>query len=156
PLLHEIAAGAVRDHSLVGAAAWLLDETELAVRLLREAISRLRAPGVRSASGAVLSALQWACIDSGRWDEALAAAREASDAAAAYRMETVAASADLCTASILALRGDYERVPSLLASASANADEMEYRSVAARARHAAGMAAFAQGRFLSAYAQLRH
>jgi DNA-binding CsgD family transcriptional regulator len=154
--LHRIAARTLTDPATVGAAAWLLDETELAVRLLREALSRLRAPGTRGASGAALSALQWACIDSGRWDEALAAAREGSDAAAAYRMEAVAASADLCTASVVALRGDHEQVRPLLATALTYADEMEYRSVAARARHAAGMAAFAQGSYLAAYAQLRH
>src|SRR5262249_53071504 len=34
--------------------------------------------------------------------------------------------------------------------------EMEYRSAAARARHCAGMAAFAEGNYASAYAQLRH
>ena len=38
---------------------------------------------VRGASGALLSVLEWACIDSGRWDDALAATREASDIAAA-------------------------------------------------------------------------
>jgi hypothetical protein len=58
-----------------------------------------------------LPALQWACIDSERWDEALAAAREAADAAAAYKMETVAASADLTTATVLAMRGDSDPVP---------------------------------------------
>jgi DNA-binding CsgD family transcriptional regulator len=155
PLLHEIAAGAVRDHSLVGAAAWLLDETELAVRLLREAISRLRAPGVRSASGAVLSALQWACIDSGRWDEALAAAREASDAAAAYKMESVAASADLATATVLILRGDHGAARPLLARARATVDAAGYRAFTARTRHAAGLSALAQGRYADAYDQLR-
>jgi hypothetical protein len=36
-------------------AAWLLDETGLAVRLLREALSQLRAPGVRGSSAAALS-----------------------------------------------------------------------------------------------------
>jgi DNA-binding CsgD family transcriptional regulator len=154
--LHRIAERPLTDPATVGAAAWLLDETELAVRLLREALNRLRAPGMRGASGAALSALQWACIDSGRWDEALAAAREAGDAAAAYRMETVAAAADLATAAVLALRGDHEPVRPLLASAVTNADAMEYRSVAARARHAAGMAAFGHGDYLAAYAQLRH
>jgi hypothetical protein len=108
--LHRIASRILTDPATVGAAAWLLDETELAVRLLREALTRLRAPGMRGGSGAALSALQWACIDSGRWDEALAAAHEASEAAAAYRMQTVAASADLCTASMHALRGDHEQV----------------------------------------------
>ena len=155
PLLHEIAAGAVRDPSLVGAAAWLLDETELAVRLLREAISRLRAPGVRSASGAVLSALQWACIDSGRWDEALAAAREAGDAAAAYKMESVAASADLATATVLILRGDHDAARPLLARAGATVDAAGYRAFTARTRHAAGLSALAQGRYADAYDQLR-
>jgi hypothetical protein len=78
PYLHRIASGSLCDLGKVGGAAWLLDETELAVRVLREALSRLRAPGVRGASGGVLWALEWACIDSGRWDEALAAAREAA------------------------------------------------------------------------------
>jgi len=105
-------------------------------------------------SGAVLSALEWACVDSGRWDEALAAAREASDTAAAYKMEAVAASADLATATVLALRGHHDQVPPLLASALASVDAAEYRAFAARARHAAGLAALAGGSYLTAYAQL--
>jgi DNA-binding CsgD family transcriptional regulator/tetratricopeptide (TPR) repeat protein len=153
--LHRVAARTLTDPATVGAAAWLLDQTELAVRLLREALNRLRAPGMRGGSGAALSALQWACIDSGRWDEALAAAREASDAAAAYTMETVAASADLATATVLAMRGDIDRVQPLLTGALTSADGTEYRSVAARARHAAGLAALAGGGYLTAYAQLR-
>jgi hypothetical protein len=71
-------------------------------------------------------------------------------------METVAASADLCTASVHAVLGDQEQVRSLLASALTHTDAMEYRSAAARARHCAGMAALAGGRFVTAYAQLRH
>jgi len=154
PFLHRIADGTVTDLGRLGAAAWLLDETELAVRLLREALDQLRAPGMRGASGAVLSALQWACIDGGRWDEALAAAREAADAAAAYKMETVAASADLAAATVLAARGHHDQVQPLLASALTSVDAVEYRSVAARARHAAGIAALAQGSYLTACAQL--
>jgi DNA-binding CsgD family transcriptional regulator len=151
--LHSI-ADRTTDLGQVGAAAWLLDETELAVRLLRGALGRLRAPGMRGRSGGVLSALQWACIDSGRWDEALAAAREAADAAAAYRMETVAASADLATATVLALRGDDDQVRPLLARALAILDAAEYRAFAARAHHAAGIAALAKGNNLTAHAQL--
>jgi DNA-binding CsgD family transcriptional regulator len=144
------------DLGLVGAAAWLLDQTELAVRLLRGALGRQRAPGMRGRSGAALSALQWACIDSGRWDESLAAAREAADAAAAYRMETVAASADLTTGTVLALRGDDGQARSLLARALATVDAAEYRAFAARAHHAAGLAALAEGSYLTGYAQLSH
>ena len=154
PYLHRIASGSLCDLGKVGGAAWLLDETELAVRVLREALSRLRAPGVRGASGGVLWALEWACIDSGRWDEALAAAREASDIAAAYKMEAVACSADLTTATVAAMRGDPDRVAPLLARVRATVDPSEYRGFAARARHAAGLAAIAQGNYVTAYAQL--
>ena len=154
PYLHRIASGSLCDLGKVGGAAWLLDETELAVRVLREALSRLRAPGVRGASGGVLWALEWACIDSGRWDEALAAAREASDIAAAYKMEAVACSADLTTATVAAMRGDHDRVAPLLARVLATVDTSEYRGFAARARHAAGLAAIAQGNYMTAYAQL--
>jgi ATP/maltotriose-dependent transcriptional regulator MalT len=109
---------------------------------------------VRARSGASLSVLEWACIDAGHWDEALAAAQEASDIAAAYKMETVAGSADLTTATILALRGQHERVAPLLARMEAVLDTREYRGFAARARHAAGLSALAQGRYQAAYAEL--
>ncbi len=151
--LHSI-ADRTTDLGQVGAAAWLLDQTELAVRLLRGALRRQRAPGMRGRSGGALSALQWACIDSGRWDESLAAAREAADAAAAYRMETVAASADLATGTVLALRGDDGQARPLLARALATLDAAEYRAFAARAHHAAGVAALAEGSYLTGYAQL--
>jgi DNA-binding CsgD family transcriptional regulator len=154
PYLHRIADGSLRDRGKVGGAAWILDETELAVRVLREALGQLRAPGVRGASGAVLSVLEWACIDSGRWDDALAAAREANDIAAAYKMETVAGSADLAMATVLAMRGDHDRVAPLLARVLAAVDQSEYRGFAARTRHAAGLAALAQGHYVTAYAQL--
>jgi DNA-binding CsgD family transcriptional regulator len=153
--LHSI-ADRPTDPGQVGAAAWLLDDTERAVRLLRDALGGQRAPGMGGRSGGALSALEWACIDSGRWDEALAAAREAADTAAAYRMETVAASADLATATVLALRGDDGHVGPLLSRALATLDAAEYRAFAARARHAAGLAALAKGNYLTGYAQLSH
>ena len=114
----------------------------------------LGAHACRGTSGAALSALQWAGIDSGRWDEALAAAREASDTAAAYKMETVASSADPATATVLAMRGDHEQVRPLLASALASVDAAEYRGYTARARHAGGIAALAAGSYLAAWGQL--
>jgi len=154
PRLRHTAAGPLSDPGTFGAAAWVLDETELAVRVLREALSRLRAPGVRGASGGVLSALEWACVDSGRWDDALAAAREAGDIAAAYKMETVAGSADLTTAIVAAMRGEHDQVAPLLARVRAAVDTGEYRGFAARIRQTAGLAALAQGTYVTAYAQL--
>nr|WSY53606.1 AAA family ATPase [Streptomyces sp. NBC_00886] len=154
PYLRRTARGSLSDPGTFGAAAWVLDETELAVRVLRQALSRLRAPGVRGASGGVLSALEWACVDSGRWDDALAAAREAGDIAAAYKMETVAGSADLTTAIVAAMRGEHDQVAPLLARVRAAVDTGEYRGFAARIWQTAGLAALAQGNYVTAYAQL--
>ncbi|MFD8927491.1 AAA family ATPase [Streptomyces mirabilis] len=154
PRLRRTAGGSLSDPGTFGAAAWVLDETELAVRVLREALSRLRAPGVRGASGGVLSALEWACVDSGRWDDALAAAREAGDIAAAYKMETVAGSADLTTAIVAAMRGEHDQVAPLLARVRAAVDTSEYRGFATRIWQTAGLAALAQGNYVTAYAQL--
>ncbi|MDX3762749.1 helix-turn-helix transcriptional regulator [Streptomyces sp. AK02-04a] len=153
PRLRRTAGGSLSDPGTFGAAAWVLNETELAVRVLREALSRLRAPGVRGASGGVLSALAWACVDSGRWDDALAAAREAGDIAAAYKMETVAGSADLTTAIVAA--GEHDQVAPLLARVRAAVDTSEYGGFAARIWQTAGLAALAQGTYVTAYAQLR-
>ena len=102
----------------------------------------------------MLWALEWACIDSGRWDDALAAAGEASDIAAAYKMETVACSADLAMATVAAMRGDHGQVAPLLARVLAAIDPSEYRGFAARTRHAAGLDALAQGNYVTSYAQL--
>jgi len=154
PLLRGLDEGSLSDPAKVGGAAWILDETEMAVRVLRAALSQLRAPGVSGASGAVLSVLEWACIDSGRWDDALAAAREANDIAAAYKMETVAGSADLAIATVAALRGDHEHVAPLLDRVLTAVDTSGYRGFGVRIRHAAGLDELAQGRYVAAYAQL--
>jgi DNA-binding CsgD family transcriptional regulator len=160
PALHRMAQLALADPRAgsdvraLATAAWLLAETELAVRLLRHELTRLRTPGVRGSSGPVLSALQWAYVDSGRWDEALAAGREAADAAAAYKLDTVAISADMASATVLAMRGDHEPAQALLASASATVDAAQHRAAVAWARRAAGIAALAEGSYVAAYAQL--
>jgi DNA-binding CsgD family transcriptional regulator len=122
---------------------------------LGNALAERRAPGRRGTSGAALAALGWACIDAGRWDEALAVAREAADTAAAYQMNTVGASADLTTATVAALRGDRDQVEPLLERVHATLDLTAYRGFAARAWHAAGLAALADGGYPAAYAQLR-
>ena len=154
PYLQRIAGGPLSDPATVGAAAWVLDETELAIRLLREALGCAARPwGARRQRWRAL-ALEWAYIDSGRWDDALTAAREASDIAAAYKMETVAGSADLTTAIVAAVRGDHDQVAPLLARVRAGVDTAEYRGFAARTWQAAGLAALAQGNYVTAYAQL--
>jgi DNA-binding CsgD family transcriptional regulator len=142
--------------SAAGAAAWLLDESGLAVDLLGEAVRRIRSPGIRGASGASLTALGWACIDAGRWDAALTAAAEASDLAQAYQMAMVAASAALLAATVLAMRGDSAGARAQATKALASIDAADSSLVAVRARRVFGIAAHNDGAHLTAYAQLRH
>ena len=52
------------------------------------------------------------------------------------------------------MRGDHDRVAPLLARVLAAVDTSEYRGFAARTRHAAGLAAIAEGNYVTAYAQL--
>jgi DNA-binding CsgD family transcriptional regulator len=157
PYLHKIVGSPIEEPSLwrVGSAAWLLDESDLAVRLLQDAMRRLRAPGVRGTSGGSLTVLGWAYIDTGRWDEAHEAAAEAADLAEANHMDLVAASADVIAATVLALRADSGAARRHAAKALAAVDPAECGLVTARARRALGVAALADGSYLQAFGQLR-
>ncbi len=139
----------------IGSAAWLLDESDLAIRLLQDAMQRLLAPGVQGTSGPGLTALGWAYIDTGRWDEALDVAAEAAGVAEANHMELIAASADVITATVLALRGDSGAAREHAARALATVDPADCGLVAARVRRALGVAALADGSYLQAFTQLR-
>jgi DNA-binding CsgD family transcriptional regulator len=139
----------------VASTAWLLDESELAITMLNDAMDRLRAPGVRGTSGGSLTVLGWAYIDTGRWDEALEVAAEAASVAEAGHMDIVGASADAITATVLALRADSGAARWHAARALAAVDPAECGLVAARARRAIGIAALADGSYLQAFTQLR-
>jgi DNA-binding CsgD family transcriptional regulator len=155
--LHTIVGSPIEEPSLwrAASAAWLLDESDLAITLLEDAMERLRAPGVRGTSGGSLTVLGWAYIDTGRWDEALDAAAEAAGIAEANNMEIVAASADVITATVLALRADTCAARWHAGRALATVDPAECGLVAARARRALGVAALADGSYLQAFTQLR-
>jgi DNA-binding CsgD family transcriptional regulator len=157
PDLRNIVGSAINEPSLwrVAATAWLLDESELAITMLHDAMDRLRAPGVRGTSGGSLTVLGWAYIDTGRWDEALEVAAEAASVAEAGHMDIVAASADAITATVLALRADSGAARGYAARALATVDPAECGLVAARARRALGIAALADGSYLQAFTQLR-
>ena len=156
PHLRNIVGSPIEEPSLwrAASAAWLLDESDLAITLLQDAMQRLRAPGVRGTSGGSLTVLGWAYIDTGRWDEALEVAAEAASVAEASRMEIVAASADVITATVLALRADSGAARWHAARALATVDSAECGLVAARARRALGVAALADGSYLQAFTQL--
>jgi DNA-binding CsgD family transcriptional regulator/tetratricopeptide (TPR) repeat protein len=157
PQLRKIAAAPIAEPSLwgVASAAWILDESDLAITMLEDAMRRLRAPGVRGTSGGALTVLGWAYIDTGRWDEALEVAAEAASMAEVNQMELVAASADVITATVLALRADSGAARRHADRALAAVDPGECGLVAARARRALGIAALADGSHLLAFSQLR-
>jgi DNA-binding CsgD family transcriptional regulator len=123
--------------------------------LLQDAMRRLRAPGTQGTSGPGLTALGWAYIDTGRWDEAQEAAAEAADLAEANQMELVGASADLIVATVLAMRADSGGARRHAGRGFANAELTESGLLTARARRALGIAALADGSHLLAFSQLR-
>src|SRR6202035_3960084 len=157
PHLRKIAASPIEEPSLwrIASTAWLLDESDLAITFLQDAMERLRAPGVRGTSGGSLTVLGWAYIDTGRWDDALDVAAEAASMAEANQMEIVAASADVIIATVLALRADSGEARRHATRALATVDPAECGLVAARARRALGVAALADGSYLQAFTQLR-
>jgi DNA-binding CsgD family transcriptional regulator len=157
PDLRNVVGSSIEEPSLwrVASTAWLLDESELAITMLQDAMDRLRAPGVGGTSGGSLTVLGWAYIDTGRWDQALGAAAEAASVAEAAHMDIVAASADAITATVLALRADSGAARWHAARALAAVDPAECGLIAARARRALGIAALADGSYLQAFTQLR-
>jgi DNA-binding CsgD family transcriptional regulator/tetratricopeptide (TPR) repeat protein len=157
PYLRRIAGAPLEEAALwrIGSAAWLLDEPGLAVRMLHEAMDRLRAPGIQGASGGGLTTLGWLYVDTGRWDEALEAAAEAAELAEANQMVAVAASADAITATVLALRADSAAACRHAERALAGASPAENGLVASRAWRALGVAALAEGSHFLAFTQLR-
>jgi DNA-binding CsgD family transcriptional regulator/tetratricopeptide (TPR) repeat protein len=157
PYLRRIAGTPMDEAALwrIGSAAWLLDESDLALQMLQGAMDRLRAPGTRGASGGGLTALGWLYIDTGRWDEALEAAAEAADLAEANQMSMVAASADAITATVLALRADSGAARRHAEGALARVDPAESGLIASRAWRALGVAALAEGDHFLAFTQLR-
>src|SRR4029077_4636672 len=80
---------------------------------------------------------------------------EAASVAEANQMDIIAASADVITATVLALRGDSGAARRHAGRALATADPAECGLVAARARRALGVAALADGSYLHAFTQLR-
>ena len=139
----------------IGSAAWVLDESHLAIALLQDAMQRLRAPGTQGTSAPGLTSLGWAFIDTGRWDEAQEAAAEAAGVTEANQTGLTAAAADLIAATVLALRGDSGEARRHADRVLANADLAESGLIAARARRALGIAALAEGSHLLAFTQLR-
>ncbi len=136
--------------SHAGAAAWLLDQTAVALSLLHIARVTLDGRQTPAISGGPLAVLGWAYLDAGRWEDALGLTAETPPGT-----DAASSAATLVTATIEAVRGNTEHARTLIADALA-ADPDHSRLVTARARHALGLCSLADGDYLTAFDHLRH
>lgn len=140
---------------VVGAAAWALDETPDAVRLLAGALEHLRRSPTSGTNATVAQALALALYESGAWAECCAALDEAYRTAAEAGLENVVVGAPLLRATLLALRGETDAARSAVRQAVDGIDLPHCRSLRVRALCALGAAALADGDHTTAYDRFR-
>ncbi len=139
---------------VVAASAWVLDDIEQAIRLLRPIVARLKRPGVRGTSPSVLALLGLCLFDSGQWDEALEVAAETEDLAIAYGIDIATASSYITSAQVHALRGDVQLARSQATRVSALFSLERSRIVDARVRRVLALAELTEGSYDRAIRQL--
>jgi DNA-binding CsgD family transcriptional regulator len=138
----------------LGAVLWLLDESDLAVSVLRNAIEALRHTQQGGSIGILLGHL-WACADAGRWDESLEASAFLVDMATTTDQPLVRTIAELVMATVHAWRGELDHARRYLAPTLSTAEPEDCRAVGAWAYRAAGAVWLAEDEPATAYAYLR-
>lgn len=143
------------DLVMLGATAWILDETDLSVRLLGRAMDHFRPTSTAGTNCTVTQALALALFDSGAWTAAGSAAEDAYGLAAEAGAENVAVGAPILQATLRAVRGDHAGARERAAAAVRGVDLSKSRSLYVRHCQALGMAALAEGDHGAAYEHLR-
>ncbi|WP_262062758.1 helix-turn-helix transcriptional regulator [Streptomyces sp. STR69] len=139
----------------LGGAAWILDETDEAVRLLDRAMDQLRRAATAGANCTVAQALALAHFESGAWSAAQAAAEEALWTATEAGADNVMVGSPILQATLRAARGDSAGARAQVDDAVRGRDLRKSRSLYVRHRHALALAALAEGDHETAYGQLR-
>ncbi|WP_235854663.1 AAA family ATPase [Nonomuraea aridisoli] len=156
PRLPELIAAAGRDPERLAAlamAAWILDETRLAVRAFDEAVQSWLARGpLPDGLGGVVAL---AYLEYGRWEQAREVCAGIGALAAAAGLDHAAACAHAIDAMVLAYQGDAAQARALAEEALRLVDPLESRSVAVYAHRATAAAAMAEGDYELAYEQYR-
>ncbi|KMS86558.1 transcriptional regulator [Streptomyces regensis] len=129
--------------SVLGSAAWMLDETALGVRLLSRVMERLRTVTTAGSSAMVGQALALAQFDAGAWEAACESAEDARRVAEEKGMEPAAWVAVYVSAMVLALRGEDAR--GLMARAVRGLDMSESRALGVRMAMVRAAVAAAEG-----------
>jgi len=140
--------------SMLGAAAWALDETETAVHLYGTMLEIYRQASTAGSNATVASAHAMALFEVGRWPAALAGLVEADRAAAVGGLELATVSNHILAAALAAVRGDSGRAKQTLAEATRDFDLRGTRTFEVRARQASALAALADGDHQGAYFHL--
>jgi DNA-binding CsgD family transcriptional regulator len=138
----------------LGAVLWMLDESDLAVSVLRSSINHLRSTQQGGSIGILLSHC-WACADAGRWDEGLDASAYLAGVATTTDQPLVRTIAELAVATMLAWRGDVAGARDQLAGPLGSGEPEDCPAVGAWAARAAGALAVAEQDHAAAYAYLR-
>ncbi|AQZ70602.1 LuxR family transcriptional regulator [[Actinomadura] parvosata subsp. kistnae] len=134
-------------------AAWVLDETPLAVRTFDAAVRSWRSAGpLPDGLGGVVAL---ACFEYGRWDQARALCAELGALPAAARLHHAVACAHAIEAMVVAAQGDPATARALADEALRLVDPLESRSVAVYAHRALTTAAIAEGDYEDAWEHLR-
>ncbi len=139
----------------LGAAAWVLDESELAVRVLGQAMDQLRRAATAGTNATVGQALALGLFETGSWTAALTAAEDAYRAAAEAGADNVTVGSPLLQATLHAVCGDHEAARAQAQEAVRGIDLRKSRSLHVRYRHALGLAAVVAGDHDNAYDLLR-
>lgn len=134
-------------------AAWVLDETPLAVRTFDEAVQAWRAAGPLPEG--LGGGIALAYFEHGRWARARAACAELGALPTAARLDHAVACARAIDAMILAAHGDAADARASAGEALRLVDPLESRSVAVYARRALSVAAMVDGDYEAAYEYAR-
>lgn len=143
------------DFVMLGAVAWILDETDLTVRLLGQAMEHLRRAATAGANATVAQAYALALFESGAWTAARSAADDAFWMATEAGADNVTVGSPILQATLRAAGGDHAAARAQANDAVRGIDLRKSRSLYVRYRHALGMAALAEGDYNAAYEQLR-
>ncbi|RDG34861.1 helix-turn-helix transcriptional regulator [Streptomyces corynorhini] len=138
---------------LLAIAAWLLDETDLAVRAFDAALTSWTVQGPLPDGLGGIAALAY--LEHGRWTRAQTACAELSAVASEVGLDHAAACAGATDGLLRALRGDAAGARAQARHALSLVDPVESRSVFALAHRALGTAAATEGDNETAYLHYR-
>ncbi|MGW0858144.1 LuxR C-terminal-related transcriptional regulator [Streptomyces sp. NPDC002690] len=145
----------LNDTIVLGGAAWALDETDQAVRLLGRAMDHLRRAATAGANATVAFSLANSLFESGAWSAAQSSAEEAFWMATEAGADYMAVGSPLLQATLRAARGDHAGARTRAEQAVRTVGLRKLPGLYVSHRRALAMAALAEGDHQTAYEQFR-